>query len=90
MPPQQQFTQATRFQEKQPQPAIQSQSRSIFDIDFSKVRFTPIDFTPTPMSAPFNSIVNDSKKNYVAQEFKPYQSVAELKKVEPVKIREKE
>jgi len=34
--------------------------------------------------------VNDSKKNYVAQDFKPSQPVAEPKKVEPVKIKEKE
>ena len=37
-----------------------------------------------------NPIVSDSKKNYVAQEFKPFQPVAEPKKVEPVKIKEKE
>jgi hypothetical protein len=34
--------------------------------------------------------VSDSKKNFVAQEFKPSQPVAEPKKVEPVKIKEKE
>jgi hypothetical protein len=34
--------------------------------------------------------VSDSKKIYAAQEFKPSQPVAEPKKVEPVKIKEKE
>lgn len=34
--------------------------------------------------------MSDSKKNFVAQEFKPSQPVAEPKKVEPVKIKEKE
>ena len=53
MPPQQQFTQAPRFQEKQPQPAIQSQNSNIFGtVDFGKVNFTP-SFTPT-LSTPFN------------------------------------
>lgn len=34
--------------------------------------------------------MSDSKKNYAAQEFKPSQPNAEPKKVEPVKIKEKE
>lgn len=37
-----------------------------------------------------NSILIDSKKNGYAQEFKPSQPVPEPKKVEPVKIKEKE